>query len=155
MSNCDLCGKQSILVDAVIEGSMVSVCEVCAKFGKVVAIKKPNLYYENQPNRKVMIKKPEVIEVVVRNYAGLIKNAREKLNLKQKKLAKMLGIKESLLQKIESSHIKPSIEFAKKLERFFKIRLIEVHEEGQKTQEVNLSKTTLTIGDILKLGKHE
>lgn len=155
MTSCDLCGKQSRLIDAIVEGSMVSVCESCIKFGKVVAVKKPNLYYENQPRKKIILKKSEIEEIIVSNYASLIKQTRESLKLKQDKLAKMLGIKESLIHQIESSHLKPSMELAKKFQTFFKIKLIEIHEEKQTNQEVNLSKTTLTIGDLIKFKKHE
>lgn len=150
MTACELCGKQSELTNAIIEGSMVSVCKECLKFGKVVPIKKPNTYYENRPGKKLIIKKSEVTEMVVSNYAQLIKQARESLNLKQKKLAKMLGVKESLLHKIESSHFKPTITLAKKFELFFKIKLIETYEEKEQTREVNLSTTSLTIGDLIK-----
>lgn len=151
MTSCDLCGKKSQLTEAIIEGSLVSVCKDCSKFGKVILIKKPNTYFENQPKKKLIIKKPEIIEFVIKNYAQLIKQARESLNLKQKKLAKMLGIKESLLHQIESSHIKPSLQLAKKFQNFFKIKLIETYEEKETTKEINLSKTKLTIGDLLKL----
>ncbi len=153
MTSCDLCGKPSQLIDAIIEGSMVSVCEECSKFGKVIQVKKPQTYFYEKPKKRLIIKKPEIIEIVNNNYAQLIKQARESLNLKQKKLAKMLGIKESLLHKIESSHIKPSLQLAKKFQTFFKIKLIETYEEKETSQEININKTKLTIGDLLKLKK--
>ena len=150
MSSCELCGKEGELINAVIEGSMVSVCENCSKFGRVISIKKPNTYYENRPDKKIRIKQPEIIERVVDDYAKLIKQARESSNLKQKITAKMIGIKESHLHKIESSHIKPSIQLAKKFQSLFKIKLIEIYKESEQTREINLNKTTLTIGDLIK-----
>ena len=153
MTSCELCGKSCIPTNAIIEGSMVSVCEQCSKFGKVIPVKKPDTYYENKPEKKLIIKKPEIIEIVIKNYAQLIKQEREKLNLKQKKLAKMLGIKESLLHNIESGHTKPAIELAKKFQKLFKIKLIETYEEKGETQEIDIKKTSLTIGDLLKYKK--
>jgi len=150
MSSCELCGKEGELINAVIEGSMVSVCENCSKFGRIIPIKKPNTYYENRPDKKIRIKQPEIIERVVDDYAKLIKQARESSNLKQKITAKMIGIKESHLHKIESSHIKPSIQLAKKFQSLFKIKLIEIYKESEQTREINLNKTTLTIGDLIK-----
>lgn len=155
MPSCELCGKQTEVIQAIVEGSMVSVCRECSKFGKVIAIKNHDNYYHNQPRKRLILKKPEIVESIVKEYAQLINQAREKLKLKPKKFAKMMGLKESLLHKIESGHLKPPLDLAKKLEKFFKIKLIEMHEEGQKIQEVNLSKTTLTIGDLLKIKKHE
>jgi putative transcription factor len=150
MSSCELCGKEDELINAVIEGSMVSVCENCSKFGRTIPIKKPNTYYENRPDKKIRIRQSETVETIVDNYAQLIKQARESSNLKQKIVAKMVGIKESHLHKIESSHIKPSIQLAKKFQAIFKIKLIEIYKEAEQTREINLSKTTLTIGDLIK-----
>ncbi len=150
MSSCELCGKEGELINAVIEGSMVSVCENCSKFGRIIPIKKPNTYYENRPDKKIRIKQPEIIERVIDDYAKIIKQARESSNLKQKITAKMIGIKESHLHKIESSHIKPSIQLAKKFQSLFKIKLIEIYKESEQTREINLNKTTLTIGDLIK-----
>ena len=150
MPSCDLCGKNSGLIHAIIEGSMVAVCKECAKFGKVIPVKKPDTYYENRPMKQLIIKKPEIIEIVSKDCAQKIKQAMDSLKLKPKKLAKMLGVKESLLKSWESSHIKPSIEMARKLEKFFKIKLIEAYEEKETTKEINLCKTTLTIGDLMK-----
>ena len=152
---CDLCGKSCTPINAIIEGSAVSVCRECSEFGEVVTIRKPNTYFENQPKKQLIIKRPEITEIIVDNYAQLIQLARESLNLKQKKLAKMLGIKESLLHKIESSHVKPSLVLAKKFQNFFKIKLIETYEEKETTQKINLNKTNLTIGDLLKYKKDE
>ena len=41
--NCDLCGKTTeSLAKAIIEGVQLDVCTECAKFGKVIAIKRPS-----------------------------------------------------------------------------------------------------------------
>ena len=95
--NCDLCGKESELIDAIIEGSRVSVCKLCSKFGKVVYLKKPNFYYKNKPKKKLIINKTESVEFITKNYSQLIKNSRESLNLEQKKLAKMIGISDVVI----------------------------------------------------------
>ena len=44
----------------------------------------------------------EILQVIVDDYAEKIKNAREKLGLKQKDFAKKINLKESLIHKIET-----------------------------------------------------
>ena len=51
MANCDLCGKKTELISALVEGTMLSVCSTCSKFGNVVQLNKEK------------INKPRVIEI--------------------------------------------------------------------------------------------
>ena len=146
MGNCDLCGKRDELVNAYIEGTLLSVCGNCSKFGKVIP--------QNKKKEDVKIKKVKRTEGPVENIVGdcasLIKNAREKRNLKQEDVAKAINEKLSLIQKIESGGIKPSIELATKIGKFFDIRLVEITEnkdEGVKKTE----NSGLTIGDLINI----
>ena len=150
---CDICGRESKLVDAIIEGSMISVCNICAKYGQVITLEKPKIKEEKfvKVKSKSIQKNPEVIEVIVQDYADKIKNAREKLNLKQKELANSIAERESTIQNIESGHLKPSIETAKKIEQFLKIKLIEEYKEEKKLSNINFRDEKLTIGDLLKV----
>lgn len=150
MVSCDLCGREAKLIDAIVEGSMLSVCQNCAKFGNVVPITK-TIRVEERP---VIIKKePEEIEIVMEDYAEKIKQARENAQLKQEDLARKINEKESIIHKIESKHIKPSIELARKLEKFFNIKLIEKYEDKTEKRELNLNDKEITIGDLIKIKK--
>ena len=40
MPNCDMCGRENNLNQAIVEGSLLNVCDNCARFGKVILIKK-------------------------------------------------------------------------------------------------------------------
>lgn len=155
MANCDLCGKETELVDAIVEGSMLSICKGCAKFGHVIAIQKPALI-EEKPEKKITIEEPEPeeLEIIVPDYASKIKQARENLNLKQKQLASEINEKESVIHKLESGHLKPSIKLAKKLESFLNIKLIEEYQEPQK-KELSFADKSLTIGDLIKIKKEK
>jgi len=153
MAVCDLCGKEGHLQEAIIEGSFLSVCGFCSRFGKVVTINKIKEKKMALPNRQIEIQ--EEVELIVKDYASKIKDAREKEELTQKILGQYIGEKESIIQKIESGHHEPSVKLAKKLEKFFKIKLIEKHiEENAQTKKINLNDSYLTIGDILNMKKN-
>lgn len=141
---CDLCGKSTDLVNAVVEGSMLSVCKNCAKFGNVVEVKKPVV------DKQVFeVQKEQVFDEIVEGYGEKIKKARTEKNLTQDDLAKKIAVKESVIRKIETEEIKPDLVTAKKLENFLKVKLIEQYREEKK--ELNLKDKSLTIGDLLKL----
>ncbi len=140
---CEICGKDTNLVKAIIEGIELNVCSNCAKFGSVIKIAPK---FVPKP-KKVVVEQPE--EGIVEDYGKLIKNAREKLGLKQEELALKLNEKHTLVHKWECNELKPTIESAKKLEKFLGIKLMQVYKkidfEKPKTSE------GLTIGDIIKI----
>lgn len=140
---CDLCGKEGNLVRASVEGTELSVCVPCGKHGKI--LKRPITRHRPQ-----QVKKPEVIETVVDNYAQLIRHAREKKGMTQKAFANALNEKESIIQKMESGGFRPSIRLARKLERMLNITLVEAQEE-QSSAAPQKSSGPLTIGDLIKL----
>jgi len=94
--------------------------------------------------------KEEAVETIVEGYALLIKNAREKMNLKQEEFAKKINEKVSVVQHLENASITPSIALARKLERFLGIRLVEL-EEYEFTPGKKESGEVMTIGDVIKV----
>ncbi|HLF54865.1 MAG TPA: multiprotein bridging factor aMBF1 [Candidatus Nanoarchaeia archaeon] len=138
---CELCGKNTQLVRAIVEGTEVNVCENCGKYGKV--LRKPVV--KSTPKPAIQ----EVLDVVTQDYAKLIREAREKRGLTQKEFAKELNEKESILQKIENGNFVPPISMARKLEKLLKIKLVELEEE-EKQQAAKGKSEMLTIGDVIK-----
>lgn len=145
---CDLCGSESEMFKAIVEGSEMNVCQNCSKFGKIINKPKQNFNLKSKTIKKKQ-DKPETIFLIVDNYAQLIKTAREKMKLKQEEVAKKIAEKESLIHSIESGKHEPNINLARKLERFYNIKLVEEHkEENQNIGKSNAS--GLTIGDLIK-----
>src|SRR3989344_2337696 len=112
MGNCEICGEERDLVKAIVEGSLLDVCEECSKFGNTIVVKK--IQREEKPIRKTTT---EIINIISPEYPKLIKESREKLGLKQKDLALKLNEKESLIHKLETGSMQPTILLARKLER--------------------------------------
>ena len=178
--NCDLCGKESDLKKVKIEGTLLSVCGKCSKFGEIVEegriLPFPNptksfsneLFLErnvherrfsnptklsNFQDREKVKKKGEFVDNIVSDYSVKIKESREKLRLTQKELGEKIAEKESIIHKIESGLMEPSLKLAKKLESFLKIKLIEIYEED-KIKKIDFKSDKLTIGDLLNMKKN-
>jgi len=154
---CDLCGSKSELYKALVEGTELNVCGKCSKFGKIIeAIKTEKEEKKNQKEQKKKKKKEEmpdkeILQVIVPDYAQLIKNAREKLNLKQEDFAKKINEKNNLIHLIETGKFEPNIDLARKLEKFLKIKLVEEHEEIRLGERKKDKPETFTIGDFIKV----
>ena len=152
MPSCEIFGKKyDYLSRAIVEDVMMEVCENCGKFGKVVSSGKSLI---NLTEKKVIMKHKPIEESIAGNYHNIIKKAREDKGLKQEELAKSVAEKESIIHKIETGSLKPSIILAKKLEHFLNINLVELVEE-KKEISFNLKDSEMTIGDMLKTKKRK
>lgn len=146
MATCDLCGAETRLVRAIVEGTELNVCPKCGQYGKI--LKKPIIKKREAPKPI----EPEVAEKIVKDYPSKIGKARKQKNMTQEEFAKMLNEKESIIQKIEAGSFKPSIGLARKLEKKLNIKLI----EEEKSISVNIKQNKsgpLTIGDLIKVKK--
>ncbi|MAG08060.1 TIGR00270 family protein [Candidatus Woesearchaeota archaeon] len=147
---CDLCGKETNLFLADIEGTELNVCSNCSKFGRVIKeIRAEEKEKKPKEEKNQITEEPEIIDSIVADYAEIIRKKREQLGLKQEDFAKKISEKESTVHHLEIGKLEPSIELARKLERLLKINLIETIEvEQEKTKQEKSD--VLTIGDILK-----
>ena len=146
--NCEMCGDFSDkLIKIRVSGAILNVCTKCAKFGDPVEEKKLNKISENItikfPEKKINVvtyKKPfkksvtsrkpvrkENVEEldVVEDYANLIKNKREEMQMTQDDLAKKIFERKNVLSNIERGELLPDISTARKLEKVLNIKLLE------------------------------
>jgi len=141
-----MCGKEGPLTASLVEGTEMNLCQGCGKYGK--RLNKP----VTRQHKPVRAPKPEISEIVTNGYAQKIRTARENKGMTQKDFAQMLNERESVVQKLETGNLKPSINLARKLERVLKITLVEV-EEITKVESSKKPSGPLTIGDILNVKK--
>lgn len=150
MANCDMCGKELELVDAIVEGAFVQVCLDCSKHGSVIPINQPVVDKKIEQQRE-MKNSPSFVEVIVSDFATRIKNGRTKKGLKQEDLAQSIAEKESVIHQLETGGLKPTFKLAKKLSVFLNIDLIEsVQASRDGNKKINFEDNIVTIGDILK-----
>lgn len=148
--NCDLCGNvKESLSRSLIEGTELNVCPECSKFGRVLGPVKATFI---QKARKKTVEEPkeEKMELIVEDYPELIKRRRESMGLSQKDFAAKVNEKESVMHKIETGSVQPSLPLARKLEKVLGIRLVEEHEEGimKFKKEADAG---FTLGDFIKV----
>ena len=137
-----------------IEGSILTVCGACSKFGKVLSEVRTAV---KQSKKEKTISthnnaKKELIFLLVEDYAKKIKKQREYLGITQEEFAKKINEKVSILHQIETGKFTPSIKLSRKLEKTLNIKLVDQHEELHK----DVTKPTsdeLTIGDFIKIRK--
>ena len=149
--NCELCGSEGRLYKIKIEGTELNVCRSCAKHGKIISsIAEP--LPETKQKKFLPKEEPqeEVIQIIVPDFSEKIRKKREQLNLNQKDFAKKLSEKESVIHKLETGVLEPSIKLAGKLEHLLGIKLIE--EQTAAYQKAETTKTEeVTIGDLIKI----
>lgn len=154
---CDMCGADSQLVLAEIEGVKLQVCITCARFGKVLKmIPKPEIKKKaaakdaEKPEETAAPPEPEW--VLVKDFAERIREKRESLGLKQKEFALKIAEKESLLHKIETGSFTPGIDLARKIERVLGITILEKTEQFE-AELPKAKDSALTLGDIIAVKK--
>ena len=82
-----MCGSNRPLVSASIEGTTLQVCQSCASYGNVIPQSTP-LPQQPSAQRARQRADAEMDELLVDNFAQLIKQAREHRGLQQKDLAR-------------------------------------------------------------------
>ena len=148
--NCDLCGKvDEMLMRALVEGVELRVCSNCSKFGQVLGPVRIPLPPEKKKLKEEVLA-DEKMEVVVENYAALIRAKRESMVLTQKDFANKLSEKESTLHKIETGIWHPDLALARKLEKMLGIKLIEEHLEKHVIMKKRKDEG-YTLGDFIKI----
>lgn len=148
MVRCEMCGKDSDLVNAVIEQVELKVCPGCARFGMVQESRElPQLFQ----NRKAEHKEPGL--KINSNYASLLRQARERQGLTQEDFAKSLQERESIVAKWEQGRMQPSVEVARKLEKLLSISLIEEDIELPEVKKKSSAADGFTLGDFIKVRK--
>ncbi|MEM2214447.1 MAG: multiprotein bridging factor aMBF1 [Candidatus Nezhaarchaeales archaeon] len=144
---CELCGKPIIgkPIKSWIEGAQLTVCHRCSRYGSTVKPATQRATLQQLPKRREVRTELENM-VLVGNYNVLIRQARESMGLTQEDLARLIGEKESIIRRLESGRMTPTLELAKKLERLLKIKL---YEEVRQEQEVPRPQNfELTLGDV-------
>ena len=152
--NCDLCGKSDEnLFRTLIENVELNVCSECSKFGKVIA---PVKRFSAREQHKMFEKQSAVqekwdkVELLVDDYANIIKKKREFIGMTQKDFANKISEKESIIHKVESGIWQPDLALAKKLEKALGVKLVEEHLEKYSATKKR-KEEGFTLGDFIKI----
>ena len=163
---CPVCGGiiwgrgQRVL----LEGAKITVCDNCAQHGKKIykpptnaKTTKPRQGRPRSTARKQSLKPRGIEELeIVLDYAKRIRNVRNSLNLNQDQFAQKLNEKPSLLKRIETGKVEPTIKLAKKILKVYNIQLIKKADDTEfNVQETKFMKRSAgsSLGDIAYIKK--
>lgn len=151
---CELCGVEVPRTrKVVIEGTPLSVCSNCSKFGTPAPAEQEKKVsptvgrLEGRKYRPKDIYKKDV-DVLVSDYPSRIREARMAMDISQEELGKRLNEKWSVINKLETGDIRPDDKLVVKLERALGIKLREKFTPEK--VEKKTSGQALTIGDLLR-----
>jgi len=158
---CELCGKDVARTRTVsIEGSILSVCNECARFGTepsgpVPARRLGNpVVAEGLERRQRRLTERDVYamapaEELVPDFGMRIRHAREARGWKQADLGAKINERASVVAKLETSGMIPTDSLARKLERALEIKLREKPEPVATKRQA--SRAPMTLGDLVKI----
>lgn len=136
---CEICGKAATR-KAVVEESLLSVCNACVKFGKEI-------------KQEITIKLVKSVYPLQElsldpSFAIIIKAKREALGLSRGQMANLVKEKVSTIERIERGMC-PTKQVAKKLEHALKIKLLGY--EAKEEKPLKAKDIGITLGDIAEV----
>jgi len=147
-----------------LEGATITVCHNCAQHGtkihKTTTTIKPKSSYHQKPSQTPRKKnyKSSIVEnlEIVQDYDKKIRDIRSKLKLNQDEFAQKMNEKPSLIRRIESGKVKPTIRLAKKIEKIYDLILLKKIDDSESiTHENRFIKKSKgsSLGDIAFIKK--
>lgn len=144
INKCELCQRVGETKTCIKNGSIIEICKLCIIHEDVIELKPDHLIEKINE-----LKKQGEKEMIVYNYAELIKKARKRLKITQEQLAKKIHEKISLIEEIEENKIIPNFLIAKKLSSLLNIKLIDSYRCLYPIEpKLDFKKTRLKIGDL-------
>ena len=152
---CEICGRpiEGEPIPVEVDKAVLYVCRSCAaQYGKRATQRLPQSAVQKKPAPRPVAPRPPPLEVeLVENFGAVIRRARENLGLSREALAAMLGVKETVLRRIEAGQLQPDLALAKRLERALGVRLlVEAAEEGVAKSGGKVERG-LTLGEVAEI----
>lgn len=161
--DCEVCGKTIMgnPFKAIIEGTKLLVCYECSHHSSATwrfDDKRPKI---NTPKKRISMPNKPILQgdlELLEDYGKMMRKARENLGLSHEELGRRIGEKVSVLRKLETNKMTPSVSLTAKLERILDIKLQGEYKTPQITKEMLAQKPyERVLGDIaiLQNGKRK
>ncbi len=159
---CEICGAPIKGPGHIIriEGSELLVCDRCYEkyahkkpgtFSIMPTGRQPRRTYPRpkpKPTPKPRTERPLYTEEIVEDYAERVYQAIQRSKKSYQELAQEIGLSMNDLRAIAHGHREPTIKEAKKLEKYFRIKLIETSEAEPMEKKTIPRDYEPTLGDI-------
>jgi len=161
---CEICGAEirgkGHMVK--IEGAELLVCYKCyQKYGRkkpgtwspMPTGREPRRTYapRSRPKAIPRTQRPLYTEDIVEDYADRVREAIQRSGLSYEELSHKVGLSTNLIRRVAHGEYIPTISEAKKLERYFKIKLIERVEKIVKEKATIPKDYEPTLGDVANI----
>jgi len=154
---CEICGRpiESEPIPIEVDKAVLYVCRSCAaQYGKRATLQQPQAVVQKRPTPRLKpaAPRPPPLEVeLVENFGEIIRRARENLGLSREALAAMLGVKETVLRRIEAGQLQPDLALAKRLEKALGVRLLVEAAEESVAKSGGKVERGLTLGEVAEI----
>ncbi len=161
---CEMCGSNVGTRRYMVDGTTMNLGMCCSKYGQELASgkapvgSKANMEQSLQRragrSRSKDIYKEDTMDLVP-DFGARIRRAREQKGWTHDQLGNKVSARVPQLRQIESGHLRPSDELARKIERELGITILEKMDGPAAVSgiPVGKSKAGLTIGDLIKEAK--
>ncbi len=166
---CEMCGKEvPRLRKAQIGGSILEVCNDCAKFREDIPPEAPKAAPVATGPAAVASPPPRIVPIhpglkkdvlsrgemeLAEDYNRRIIKGRRKKDLTQEVLARRINEKKSVISRLETGEMRPSDRLIKKLEKELDIKLKERMEFQVEPAKKQVGTGGVTLGDLIKMEK--
>jgi putative transcription factor len=144
--DCEICGKDSTDLFLIsVEGTKLKVCKGCSSCGSFIG----PIREDRIERRIIVLEEPEI--GLIENHAKAIQQARQKTGLSQEEFAKKINENLNVIRKVEKGELAPTEKLCRKLEREFRIKLL----QPVKKEAVEKKKTdsSLSLEDVAIIKK--
>lgn len=162
---CEMCGSdRGRLRQVRVEGTVMSVCDNCARFGEEIApAPKPQESSAAPVADRLAARQRresprdalEAEEELVDDYGERVRRAREKKGWTREQLADRVSEPVPTIAKIEAGSLHPSDRAVKALQKELQVKLMEPPPRSQQPARSAGSQRGLTLGDLIKDAKRQ
>jgi putative transcription factor len=176
--SCEICGNdiRGRGIRVIVEGAKLTVCNDCAELGERVReeprgrvtiknaptpqgkVKTTPPARQNPPPKPLPIRKAkpqasEESQEIVENYREVVKKARGTMTTDE--FAASLNEKATVIQKIETGKLKPTLKLAKRIEKRYRVKLVNQRDAAEDLEDVlwkpeKKSDYSPSLGDFIK-----
>ncbi|BAA81021.2 putative HTH-type transcriptional regulator [Aeropyrum pernix K1] len=163
---CELCGAEirGRPYRVSVEGVEMDLCLSC--YMKLARSGRAQLLREARPSRRGAARggsggarRPRRVPLdmydLVEDYPERIREAREARGWSTAVLAQKLRISETMLRRIESGKLKPSLDLAKRMEKMLGVKLLEPVVDEEAYYDEDYGRDYITLGDIVVVDRDE
>jgi len=163
MMICEMCGKEvPITKPMLVEGSKLSLCQSCARFGDEYKASNPtpgapvpkSVIEDRLQRRERRMQTRDIYSVssreLIGDYGEAVRKAREAKGLDMEEFAKSIFERKGTIARIEANDLVPDDKLIAKLEKALDIRLKEEVQSGGQMGDGGKRSEGMTLSNFIK-----